>query len=63
MVDGAGDDASVTEQLREGAAERERVDAAMRAKALVLVGEAAVQKPRIDLFAAGGHPPAPPSVV
>ena len=41
---GAGDDAAVADQLRQRAAERERIDAVMRAEALVLVGEQQVRE-------------------
>ena len=54
----AGDDAAVDHQLRERAAERERVDAAMRLEALVLVGEQQRQKTRIDVLARGRQTPA-----
>ena len=48
----AGDDASLTDQLHHRPSERERVDAAMRFKALVLVGKQQAQEPRIDVRAA-----------
>ena len=58
MVDAPETMWPLTDQLRQGTAERERVDAAVRAKALVLVGEQQQQESRIDMLAAGRQPPA-----
>jgi hypothetical protein len=49
---------SLTDQLHHGPSERERVDAAMRFKALVLVGKQQAQEPRIDVRAARRQSPA-----
>ena len=55
---GAGDDAALTDQLHHRPAERERVDAVMRFKALVLVGEQHGEEARIDVLARRRQPPA-----
>ena len=55
----AGNDAAVGDQLRQSAAEGERIDPVMGAKALVLVGEQKLQKPRIDVLARRRQSPAP----
>src|SRR5262249_42545916 len=47
------------DQLRQSAPERERIDPVMRVKALVLVGEQKLQKPRIDVLARRRQSPAP----
>jgi hypothetical protein len=45
--------------LCQSAAERERIDPVMGAKALVLVGEQKLEKPRIDVLACRRQSPAP----
>jgi hypothetical protein len=55
----AGDDAAIADELREGAAERERIDAMVRIEPLVLVGEQQCQETRIDMLARRRQPPAP----
>ncbi len=59
---GPGHDAAVAHELRHCAAERERIDAGMRAEALVLVGEQQLEKARIDIVAVAGNRQRPSGV-
>ena len=54
----ARNDVPLAHELVSGAAERERIEAAMRRKALVLIGEERLEIARIDVGPGRGEPPA-----